>query len=132
MSEFTLPTFVNESAVVKMILLKIIETDELKPCDMQLLQATNVFVLFQKPNINDENSEFNELRNFRLPKSCKQFLIHFCDSSDFSIFEDFQGMCLSEKTPEAFDRQNSDIWYQSKLYVKGFKDTLVNNKSIWN
>lgn len=131
-NELILPTLVNEASVVKMILLKIIETDELKSSDKQLLQATNVFVLFRQSNPTDGQSEFNELRNFKLPKSCKQFAIHFRDSSDFNIFEeDFQGMSLAEKLPVDCVETETEIWYQSKLFVKGFKDILVNNKSIW-
>lgn len=131
-SEIIMPTFVNETSVVKMILLKIIETDELKPGDKQLLQPTNVFVLFQQQSLIDDKAELNELKNFKLPKSCKKFAIHFRDSSDFKIFEeDFQGMSINEKSPDVFNETEPEIWYQSKLFVKGFKDILVNNKSIW-
>lgn len=125
----TFPTFVNESSAVKRLLLKVIEVDELKPCDA--LQATNVFILFKKQETLDDSSDLLALRNFQLPKSCRKFSIKFRDSLDFEVFDDnFKELSLDEKQPES--ESGSSTWYQSKTFVKGFKDVLVNNKSIWN
>lgn len=125
----TFPTFVNETTAVKRILLKVVEVDELKPCDA--LQTTNVFILFQKRENPEESSDLLALRNFQLPKSCRKFCIQFRDSLDFEVFdENFKELTLDEKGPES--ESDSNIWYQSKTFVKGFKDVLVNNKSIWN
>lgn len=75
----------------------------------------------------------NELRNFKLSKSCKKFVIQFRDSTDFNIFEeDFQGLNLNNKVCEVDNVTPIEIWFQPKTFVKGFKDVLVNNKSIWN
>lgn len=124
----TFPTFVNETTAVKRLLLKVIEVDELKPCDA--LQTTNVFILFQKQESLDESSDLLALRNFQLPKSCRKFSIEFRDSLDFEVFdENFKELSLDEKQPES---ESDSVWYQSKTFVKGFKDVLVNNKSIWN
>lgn len=125
----TFPTFVNETTAVKRILLKVIEIDELKHSNA--LQATNVFILFQKQEILDDSSDLLALKNFQLPKSCRKFSIQFRDSLDFEVFdENFKELSLDEKKPE--NESDASIWYQSKTFVKGFKDILVNNKSIWN
>lgn len=129
-NEILLPTLVNETAVVKTILLRIVQNQDLK-CDKHQLQATNVFVLFKRPqSIADDNPDLMiELRNFKLTKSCRKYLFKFSDSSDFDVFdEDFQELSLCEKPQD----DSEEFWYQSKTYVKGFKDILVNNKSIWN
>lgn len=130
-NENTLPTLYNETTLVRRILLRLIENDELKACDKNLLHPTNVFALFKKPETNDDNSSLSALKCFQLPKSCRKFAIQFRDSSDFDIFEDFKDLSLNtkEKTDLSLDHGE---WYQSKIYVKGFKDILVNNKSIWN
>lgn len=126
------PSFINESNVIKMILLQIIQHDELKSTDQHLLPTTNVFVLFRHCSPLDHN-ELNPLTNFRLAKSCKKFSIEFNDSFEFDIFEEgIKDMSLSEKPSDEFKEEGSGTWYQAKAYVKGFKDILVNNKSIWN
>lgn len=128
-NETLLPTLVNETTLVKSILLGIVQNDDLE-CDKHQLPATNVFVLFKRSQpIADDCDLMIELRNFKLPKSCRKFSIRFRDLSDFDIFDEgFQALSLCDepkKTPE-------ELWYQSKTFVKGFKDILVNNKSIWN
>ena len=125
-----IPTsFINETAEVRKILLRAIQHEDLTNKD-QLL-PTNVFILFKRCNLINDHPDLIELRNFRLTKSCKKFSIHFKDSSDFEIFDEtFQGLSLREVT-ETVD-ENEEFWYQSKTYIKGFKDVLVNNQSIWN
>lgn len=109
------------------ILLTLIQNDELK--DKQQLPITNVFILFKLPRQLDEDANLIELRNFKLPRSCRERLIRIRNSSDFKIFEEFQDISLSEK-PSAKD-DDDEIWYQSKIFVKGFKDVLVDGQSIW-
>jgi hypothetical protein len=128
------PTFVNETSAINTILLKLIQCDELKVSEKDLLAPTNVFVLFKRPQPTDEHPELNELRNYKLPKSCKKFSINFRDSSEFEIFtneleEEFQNVSINDLEEETF---GDEIWFQSKHFVKGFKDVLVNNKSIWS
>lgn len=125
-------TNINETVEVKKILLRIIQDDDLKTNDKDQLATTNVFILFKRLEPIEEHPDLNELRNFKLAKSCKKYSIHFRDSSDFEIFdENFQELSLSEKP--LLDKEEEDaFWYQSKTFVKGFKDILVNNNSIWN
>lgn len=129
-NETLLPTFINETAEVRKILLRIIQNDDLKTSDKDQLPQTNVFILFKRQVPVVEHPDLKELRNFQLAKSCKRFSIHFRDSSDFDIFdENFQGLSLTEKP--STDAEEEEFWYQSKTFVKGFKDILVNNQSIW-
>lgn len=127
-SKHILPAYINETATLNKILLMIIENDELRLNDH--LPLTNIFILINLPKpVDDDSSDLVELRNFKLSKSCRNFSIKFRDSSsDFSIFEEFKDMSLNEKTAMHSD----SIFYQLKTFVKGFKDTLVNEQSIWN
>lgn len=124
------PSFINESAEVKRILLRLIQHDDLMTIHKDQLPQTNLFVLFKRLNPINDHPNLNEIRNFKLSKSCKKFSIHFRDASDFEIFEEsFQGLNLDGKMES---EEEEELWYQSKTYVKGFKDVLVNNQSIWN
>ncbi|CRK95016.1 CLUMA_CG008502, isoform A [Clunio marinus] len=124
-----LPTYVNETSEVKKILLKIIQNDDLRLCDKTSLGLTNIFVLFRKVADYEISSDFIELPNFKVSKSCNTFSLNFRDSTDFDIFdEEFQELTLSEVTAI---NDSQEVWYQSKTFVKGFKDILVHSKSIW-
>ena len=130
-SESIVPTFINETAEVRKILLRAIQHEDLMSTDKNQLPPTNVFILFKRFSPIDSHPDLIELRDFRLTKSCKKFSIHFKDSSDFEIFDEtFQGLSLNEVAETV--QQNEVFWYQSKTYIKGFKDVLVNNQSIWN
>jgi hypothetical protein len=133
-NETILPTLINETAEVKKILLRMIQNDDLKTSDKDQLPTTNVFVLVKRLEPIEEHPELKQLRNFKLAKSCKKYSIQFRDSSDFEIFdENFQEMSLSEKpSREDKEAEEQEVWYQLKTHVKGFKDILVNNQSIWN
>jgi hypothetical protein len=114
---------------VRRILLQLIQHDDLIAIHKDQLPTTNVFVLFRRSTPLEDNPDLTQLRNFKLAKSCKKFSIHFRDSSDFEIFdESFRELSLSDKPPT----DDEELWYQSKTHVKGFKDILVNNQSIWN
>lgn len=125
----SLPAPSNEAAAIRRILLKIIEEDWLKPCEKHILPVTNIFILFGASESNSNQPDMNQLKNFKLSKSCKKFIIQFRDMTDFNIFqEEFQGLQLNENIDKEIPPVN---WVQAKVFAKGFKDVLVNNKSIW-
>lgn len=134
-SETCNSTVTNLTSAVSSTMLKIVQSDEFQSGKDDQLPTTNVFVLFKNVCKNN-HADLIELRSFKLAKSCKKFTIYFRDPTDFEIFDDnFKDLSLSEekavrteKTEDLFE----DIWFQSKNFVKGFKDSLVNNKSIWN
>jgi len=131
-NESILPTLVNETSLIKTILLKIIQNNA---SDLTVMPPTNVFILFKRYQPIEDHPELTELKNFKLSKSCRKISIHFRDSSDFKILEDFneefQELNLNETSSNNVEVEH-EIWYQSRTFVKGFKDILVNNKSIWN
>ena len=122
-------TSINDSSTLKRILLQLIQNDNLHYTQ---LAATNIFVLFNRP-IAIDNSDLIELRDFKLNRSCKKFRISFRDVSpdhDFAIFQDnFHDMNLNDEKTEK--EEEKAFWYQSKIFIKGFNDILVNNNSIW-
>lgn len=140
-------TYINDTATLKRILLQLIQNENLRYTQ---LSTTNIFVLLNRPNIANDNSNLIELRDFKLNRSCKKFRISFRDSSDDQAFEIFQDdfnemLNLNEEnnqknTSIKEEKINDDkekeeeeevklVWYQSKLFVKGFND--VKNNSIW-
>lgn len=134
------PTFINETNTLRRVLLQLITSDSLlEHC--QQIPTTNVFFLFNRL-IPIDSDDLIELRDFKLNKSCKKFSIKFVDTTEsFEVFQDdFEDMLTIkdddddtiEKTDLFTEVVNSENWYQSKIFVKGFNDTLVNNKSIWN
>lgn len=126
-----LPTHINESKTVQQILLKLVNSD-LRPCDKFVLPATNVFILFKRLELpEDENPLLREIQDFKLPKSCRRFHLHFRDGFDFEIYEDLKNLSVDEKTSTEDPPLENKTWLLSEIFVKGFKDTLVNNKSIW-
>jgi len=134
-TESSEPSHSNLSSTVSSTMLKIVQSDEFL-CGKDQLPITNVFVLFKNlcRNSNVTSAELIKLRSFKLAKSCKQFTIYFRDPTDFEIYEDFKDLSLSDEraSTEKTEDCSKDVWYQSKTFVKGFKDSLVNNKSIWN
>jgi hypothetical protein len=128
----------SDVSLISSIMLELVQIDGLLNLE-ETLPLTNVFILFKRKkcdNQNDHQQDLIELRNFKLSKSCKQFKIMFRDPSDFEIFDENYDEKSENNVCE--NRENiktdvsDDIWYQSKIYVKGFKDSLVNNKTIWN
>jgi len=90
-------------------------------------------VLYERSCRSDEKTSSNlfEVRNFKLNKSCKKFSINFVDSSNFEVFqEDFEELKISDD--EVVVEKVEEIWFQSKIFVKGFNDVTVDNKSIWS
>ncbi|CAG9811243.1 unnamed protein product [Chironomus riparius] len=126
------PTFINETSNIKKVFLQLLQSDDLKDALESPLTVTNTFVLYERRCRNDEKISTNlfEVRNFKLNKSCKKFLINFTDSSNFEVFqEDFEELKISEH--EVVVEKVEEIWFQSKIFVKGFSDLTTDNKSIW-
>lgn len=93
---------------------------------------TNTFLLYERNCRNDEKISTNlfEIKNFKLNKSCKKYSINFLDSSNFEVFqEDFEELKITED--EVVVQKGDEIWFQSKIFVKGFNDVTLDNKSIW-
>lgn len=133
-NEISLPAHINEATLVSTTMLELVQIDGFLNVE-DGLPVTNVFILFKrrKGDLKEQHEDLIELKNFKLSKSCRQFKINFRDPSDFEIFDDeFKEMSLTENYSKKTDQTCDDIWYQSKAYVKGFKDSLVNNKTIWN
>lgn len=134
----TLSTFINDTSL-RRVLLQLITDEYLQHCHQ--MPTTNVFFLFNRP-IPIDNDDLIELRDFELNKSCKKFSIEFFDTTTtFEVFQDTFEEILTIKDEEDIKSTeivedikipNESNWYQSKIFVKGFNDTLVNNKSIWN
>lgn len=129
----------NEVSFLRKTLLQIIANENLKNHTQNQLPVMNTFCLIKmnsSENIID-SSELTHIRNFKLNSSCKKFTINFRDTNEFQIFqEEFDELNLNESVLSEKDH-NSQLpentqWYQSKIYIKGFQDNLVNNKSIWN
>ena len=121
----------NNDDKINQILLKLVQNENLK---VNHLAATNTFIIF-KMKTSSNNPQLTEIKNFKIPPSCHKFIIHFKDNSnlDFEIFEDsFKEMKINKKNLAPDNPDDVDIYYQSKVFVKGFNDISINNKSIWN
>lgn len=138
-NENSSPTFINETATLRRVLLQLVQNDILlQHC--QQLPATNVFFLFNR-SIPIESDDLIELRDYKLNKSCKKFSIKFVDATtSFEVFQDNFDDMLTIKDESDDEIEKTDLfteiiepnWYQSKVFVKSFNDMLVNNKSIWD
>lgn len=114
-----LPSYVNEVNAIRSVIMKVFETPEIRALFGLELQLTNTFILFGRCQPIEDKSDLTELRNFKLPKSCKTLSFRFRGSSDFEIFEEnFKELSLDLKETET--KQLS--WFISKTHVKGFND----------
>ncbi|CAO1430355.1 unnamed protein product [Diamesa serratosioi] len=122
----------NNDDKINQILLKLVQNEHLKETH---LAATNTFIIFKMKTLSN-NSQLTKIKHFKIPPSCHKFVIHFKNNSNFDIFEDSFKELQINKENNAPDNQkktdDDDIYYQSKVYVKGFNDISINNKSIWN
>jgi hypothetical protein len=129
-----MPSYINESNALRKVILQLIQHEQLQ--NLPQISCTNVFILFHRQTRCTENSDLYEIRNFKLNKSCRQFSIHFRDTTEFEIFqEDFDNLTLAQHNLNHQPKQDTSenhFWYQSKIFVKGFNDVLVNNQSIWS
>lgn len=123
----------NDTNAINSTLLRIIQTEGLKP-SCQLLPQTNVFILFGRPDPVEDLPDFICLESFNLSKSCKKHVVVFRARDDFNIHQDLSALHLDDEPTEPAETAASKQyhWMQSRTFVKGFKDQLVNNKSIWN
>lgn len=125
-----LPTFINESSTVRQILLQLIQSDDLNSIFSTPLPVTNTFVLFERKCLENRHDNLLELKNFKLNKSCRKFLINFVSSTDFEVFDDDDQM-VKENVDVAGNVDEDEVWYQSRIFVKGFNDATVDTKTIW-
>ncbi|KAG5670562.1 hypothetical protein PVAND_000816 [Polypedilum vanderplanki] len=124
----------NETTTLRNVLLQIITNDRLKISNH--LPITNCFLLLNRHKPTTDNVELSQIREFRLNKNCKKFTLNIRDASKFVIFQESESVQDPPKDEEKLNQvlidPAIDNWYQSRVYVKGFNDTLVNSKSIWN
>lgn len=101
----------------------------------------------------DDLFQLNE--DFRLPRSCKTVILNLKNISDsiktnccehLVVYDDLladydnltvtdgniPAMELDEKVVNDLADINDAVWYDSTVFVRGFKDVLVKGKSIWN
>lgn len=113
-----------------------------------------------RPQVSDDLFQLNE--DFRLPRSCKTVVLNLqnisdsiqtncCDHlvvyDDSDLLADYDNLKVTDdklasteadedKTVDGRNVQSIDInesdWYNSTVFVRGFKDVLVKGKSIWN
>lgn len=125
---------------LRQILLQLVQSGDLDV--KKNIRTTNMFVLIRNPlleaeSLGDDITNFRNLGNFRVPSSCQLTTINLINvyNSNFSIFKDFENLSMHETsstTEIKTEIDNSTSWHQSQIIVKGFKDVLINNKSIWN
>lgn len=99
------------------------KSQQLQQLLTKTLPITNVYILIKKSKHNLEQEEhFLPKDNFKMPANCTQVNFDFNESkaSIGSDYLDSNNACECECQ-----------WYQSKEIIKGFKDELVNGKSIW-
>lgn len=122
------------------------------------LNTTNMFVLLNpKMKSTDSNDSFQLIEDFRLPRSCKTVVLHLKNVSDDAtrtnccenlvvyddLLTDYENLKVTDDKFESLSANdvdettdssdiNSTNWYNSTVFVRGFKDVMVKGKSIWN
>lgn len=120
-----------------------------------------MFVLLNpkvKPAKTDDSFQLTE--DFRLPRSCKTVILNLQNKSHsiksnccehLIVYDDLQAdydkltvtddelEAETEATDDKVNEMTEDFneisatdWYNSTIFVRGFKDVLVKGKSIWN
>lgn len=119
-----------------------------------------MFVLLNpkvKPAKTDDSFQLTE--DFRLPRSCKTVILNLTNISNSiksnccehlivydDLLTDYDNLKVTDDKlvpAEAADDNANDVnndssdmsgrdWYNSTIFVRGFKDVLVKGKSIWN
>lgn len=111
------------------------------------------------PPVSDDLFQLNE--DFRLPRSCKTVVLNLqnisdsiktncCDHlvvyDDTDLLADYDNLKVTDDELAPADKINAadvrsehysrdvneSVWYNSTVFVRGFKDVLVRGKSIWN
>ncbi|KAG4067272.1 hypothetical protein HA402_000263 [Bradysia odoriphaga] len=122
------------------------------------LATTNMFVLLKPkvaPSKTDDSFQLTE--DFRLPRSCKTVILNLQNTSNSikanccehlvvydDLLTDYGNLSVTDEklVPGEDDDENemnddstgkgATSWYNSTVFVRGFKDVLVKGKSIWN
>lgn len=127
------------------------------------LALTNMHVLLKATpdsKADDDDECLEEISCFRLPRSCKTFLVDLCASSgehldfvtcscvetEIHIYDDLEcgievqcsQMTITEDvvkvepaTSISLESISDGKWFQLNTVVKGFKDVLSNGQKIW-
>lgn len=121
------PCTINQSSSLRHSILQLIQSD-LSQTSTQF-PATNIFLIFNRLiPIDSDRADLIQIRDFKLGKNCKKFRISFKERSE--KFEIYQDDGIVEENINRVENEEA-YWYQSKVFIKGFNDVLVNNKSIW-
>lgn len=122
------PFYMNEAAMLHKIILKLIQAESFKCLFTSPLSITNSFILFERYDDDGLTDGLSRIRNFKLNKSCKKYAIKFRDSSDFDIFcEEIEELKLCDIGCEEADEREEDIWYQSRVFIKGFHKAVASS-----
>lgn len=119
-----------------------------------------MFVLLNpkvKSTVPDDS--FQLIDDFQLPRSCKTVILNLSNNSDSiktnccehlvvydDLLADYDNLKVTDDKIVSMegDNKNMDemsvesddihesVWYNSTVFVRGFKDVLVKGKSIWN
>jgi hypothetical protein len=103
------------------------------------IPSTNMFVLVKRNEVNSKKTDKFQLCDFDLPRSCSKFNVTIeledpsteltcCDDVEINTGECMMSIGNLEKL--SIDNDSEKKWYQSNIVVKGFKDKLVNGKSV--
>lgn len=128
--------------------------------DMNLtskLSATNVYVLLKSTKSSaadfDASEHFHCKDSFYLPNNCKTIILNLVNATepsklnkencciDLVVFSEFDNIVISSRR-DSFDGNcdvaeppsvlcEKDVWYESSIFLKGYKDVLVKGNSIW-
>lgn len=92
--------------------------------NFKTLKSTNTFI-FIKPKIGEVVNIFNDFQrvNYKLPAMCKTTVFNI-QTERFIIYEDnFSNKQIIEKI--------SDVIYECKIFIQGFKEKKVRGQNIW-
>lgn len=124
--------------------------------DMNLaskLATTNVYVLLKSKSSADFASEHFDCKDsFYLPGNCRSVILNLVNATDTStetkenccnelvVFSEFDNIAITTRRDvvdgnrsdeRTLELCNKDVWYESSIFLKGYKDVLVKGKSIW-
>lgn len=119
-----------------------------------------MFVLLNpkvKSSVSDDS--FQLIEDFQLPRSCKTVILNLNNNSDAiktnccehlvvydDLLVDYDNLTVTDEKILSMEGDNKNIdemnaesddsneavWYNSTIFMRGFKDVLVKGKSIWN
>lgn len=114
------------------------------------VNATNVFVLLQPKSTTFTSDNFHYKESFQLPVNCKKIILNLINSSnndnmennknccnDLIVYNEFENIKISNELSSndieknCKEMANDDRWYESNIFIRGYKDVLVKGKNIW-